>query len=136
MLELLAPGPKKHYAERLEQTRIQKQLEQENRKQMLERVFERERENERLWKESFTPHAERLAMLLASDIRDFSKAEEEAISIGVEAWKKGGLICMRYLRNMVEDIYRQKHSEHQFIDYISTWWDGIGRWRNPSLTIK
>jgi hypothetical protein len=135
MLELLAPEPKKHRTERLAQARIQKQLEQENRKKMLDRLFEQERENDRLWKEEFTPQAERLAMLLAYDKSDFSKAEQEAIDIGVEAWKKGGLVCMRYVRNSAAEIFRQKYSDRQFVDYISSWWNGIGRWRNPSLAV-
>jgi hypothetical protein len=132
LLELLAPQPRRHRAERLEQARIQKQLEQENRKKMLARLSEQECENERMWKEAFTPQAERLARLLASDCNEFSKAEQEALNIGVEAWAKGGLICMRYLRNMAADIFRQQYGERQFVDYISVWWDGIGRWRNPS----
>jgi hypothetical protein len=136
MFELLAPEPKKHRAERLAQAKIQKQLEQENRKQMLDRLFEQEHENERRWKEAFTPQAERLAMLLAYEKNDFSKAEQEAIDIGVEAWTKGGLICMRYLHNLAADIFRQKYSDRQFVDYISSWWNGIGRWRNPSLAVR
>jgi hypothetical protein len=136
LMELLTPEPRRHRAERLARARIQKQLEQENRKKMLERLFQQERENERFWKEAFTPQAELLARLLASDQKDFSKAEQEAIGIGVEAWKKGGLICMRHLRNMAIDIFRQQHGERQFADYISAWWDGIGRWRNPSLAVR
>jgi hypothetical protein len=136
MCELLAPEPKKHRAERLAQARIQKQLEQENRKQLLERLSEQEHENERLWKEAFSQQAEHLAKLLASDGKDFLKAEQEAISIGMEAWSKGGLICMRYLRKTAEEIFRQRYSERQFVDYISTWWDGIGRWRNPSTATR
>jgi hypothetical protein len=136
LFELLVPEPKRHRAERLAQAKIQKQLEQEKRKQMLDRLFEQEHENERLWKEAFGLHAERLARLLASDRNDFSKAEQEAINIGVEAWTKGGLICMRYLRNMAAEIFRQQYCEREFVDYISTWWDGIGRWRNPSLSVR
>lgn len=133
LLELLAPGPKRHRVERLARAQIQKQLEQENRHKMLDRLFEQERENERLWKEAFAPQAERLARLLASDGYNFSKAEQEAINIGVEAWTKGGLMCMRYLRNMATEIFKQQYGERQFVDYISAWWDGIGRWRNLSL---
>ncbi len=132
LMELLAPEPRRQRAERLKQSRIQKQLEQENRKKTLDNLFEQERENERQWKEVFTPQAERLAGLLASDEGNFSTAEQEAINIGVEAWTKGGLICMRYLHDMAEDIFRQKYGERRFVDYITAWWDGIGRWRNSS----
>jgi hypothetical protein len=103
---------------------------------MLDSLFEQERENERLWKEVFAAQTQRLAILLASDGNDFAKAEQEAISIGVEAWTKGGLICMRYLRNTAAEIFRQQYGERQFVDYISAWWDGIGRWRNPSLAVR
>ena len=131
------PEPRKHRAERLAQARIQKQLEQENRDKMLDRLFEQERENERLWKEAFAPQAERLARLLASDGNNFSKAaEQEAINIGVEAWTKGGLMCMRYLRDTAAEIFRRQYGERQFVDYISAWWDGIGRWRNPSQILR
>jgi len=137
LLELLMPEPRKHRAERLAQARIQKQLEQENRDKMLDRLFEQERENERLWKEAFAPQAERLARLLASDGNNFSKAaEQEAINIGVEAWTKGGLMCMRYLRDTAAEIFRRQYGERQFVDYISAWWDGIGRWRNPSQILR
>jgi hypothetical protein len=136
LLELLTPQPRRHRAERLAQALIQKQLEQENRKKILARLSEQERENERLWKEAFAPQAERLARLLASDCNEFSKAEKEALNIGVEAWTKGGLICMRYLRNMAADIFKQQYGERQFVDYISAWWDGIGRWRNPSQILR
>ena len=99
---------------------------------MLSRVFEQERENKQLWKDMFAPQAERLARLLASEDDDFTRAEQEAIGIGVEAWRTGGLICMKYLRDTAAEIFRQQYNEQQFVDYISAWWDGIGRWRNPS----
>jgi hypothetical protein len=132
LLELLAPEPKKYRAERFARARIQKQLEQANRERMLVRIAEQERENERLWKDMFAPQAERLARLLASEGNDFAKAEQDAIDIGVEAWRTGGLICMKYLRDTTAEIFRQRYNERQFVDYISAWWDGIGRWRNPS----
>ncbi len=136
LLELLVPEPRKHRAERFARARVQKQLEQAHREQMLFRVFEQERENERLWKDMFSPQAERLARLLASEGDDFTKAEREAIAIGVEAWRTGGSICMKYLRDTAVEIFRQQYNERQFVDYISAWWDGIGRWRNPSLAVR
>ena len=136
LLELLAPEPKKHRAERLAQAQIQKQLEQENRKKMLDRVFEQEKENQRQWRDSFASQADRLVFLLATEKNNFTKAEQEAIDIGVEAWKKGGLICMKYVRDMAKESFKQRYSEQQFVDYISAWWDGIGRWRKPSLQLE
>jgi hypothetical protein len=136
LLESLAPEPKKHRVERLARMRIQKQLEQENRKKMLDRVFEQEKENERQWRESFASHADRLVFLLGCENNNFTKAEQEAISIGVEAWKKGGLICMKYVRDMAKETFKQRYGEQLFVDYISAWWDGIGRWRKPSLQLQ
>jgi len=134
--EVLTPGPKKQRSLRIASAMQQKRFEQETRKQKLDSLFEMERENERMWREEFMPQAQRLAMLLKCDVNDFSKAEQEAIRIGVEAWKKGGLICMRYLRNMAIEIFKEQYGEEMLIDYISGWWDGIGRWRNPALAVK
>jgi len=136
LLELLAPEPKKHRAARLAKMQIQKQLEEENRQKMLATMLEKEKENQQRWRQSFTPHSDRLVTLLASEKSNFAKAEQEAIDIGVEAWKTGGLICMKYVRDMTKETFKQRYDEHKYVDYISAWWDGIGRWRKSSLQLE
>ena len=96
-------------------------------------MLAKEESDVRLWREMLRPQAERLARLLMSDWIDFEKAEREAVGIGAGAWRIGGIGCMRTLRDMVMEICRQKNPEKKVADYISSWWDGIGSWRSPSV---
>jgi hypothetical protein len=40
---------------------------------------------------------------------------------------------MKELRDMAIEICGEKQQDSMIIDYVSSWWDGIGSWRNPSL---
>jgi hypothetical protein len=130
--ELLMPQPRKHRAQRLTEAKLQKQQEKANREQLLTYILEEERENESKWERALAPQASRLASLLAAEDADRTAAEQEAITIAAQAWRMGGLNCMRQLRNMTIDAFRRQSNERQFVDYISAWWDGVGNWRNPS----
>ena len=130
-LELLTPQARKHRAERLARAHLRKQQEQTNREQLLAQILEEERENERLWRHSLASQADRLATLIAANGADLIGAEQEAIRIGVEAWRMGGLICMRQLHDMAIDAFKRQYTQRQLVDYFSAWWDGIGNWRMP-----
>ena len=134
-IEILMPQAKKSRAERFAQVKYLKQQEQIKRDQLLARVVEKENSNDRLWREALTPHAEKLAQLLTCDDEAFKSAEQEAVKLGIDAWQRGGLGCMKYLHNMTVELFRQKGNE-SFSDYLSSWWDGIGMWRNTSAILK
>ncbi len=134
-VELLAPQPRRHRAQRLARAKERKQRAQADREQLLANILEQECENESRWRSMFAYKASRLADLLAADTSDLAEAESEVINIGVEAWRAGGLACMRQLRAMASEAFRQQYGRRQFVDYISGWWDGIGRWREPSLVL-
>jgi hypothetical protein len=55
------------------------------------------------------------------------------VDIGAQAWRLGGLNCMRQLRDMTMVII-PNHPGGRNIDYVSYWWDGVGNWRRPSPT--
>ena len=131
-VELLMPQPRKHRANRFAEAKLKRQQEQENREQLLALVLEQEQDNKQLWERVLSPQAARLANLLAGDGVNFARAEQEAVVIGVEAWRMGGLSCMRQLRNMTADAFKQQYNQRQFVDYVSAWWDGIGNWRTPA----
>jgi len=40
---------------------------------------------------------------------------------------------MRQLRDMTISICRKNYQDSAVVDYVSSWWDGIGTWRKPSL---
>jgi hypothetical protein len=135
-LELLTPQARKHLAERLAHARLRKEQEQANRDLLLTRILKQEQDNEGLWQQMLAPQAKRLADLLAPGGIDFTEAEQKAIRIGVEAWRIGGLGCMKQLRNMAAEAFEHQYSKDEFVDYVSVWWDGIGRWRNPSPVLR
>jgi hypothetical protein len=134
MLEMLLPAScRKHRAQRLSEAKAEREEKQRERESFLAEILEYEESDRLHWQEVLGPQAERLAGLLTTDINKFREAEYEAVGIGVKAWQTGGVNCMRHLRDMAIGIYKQKNPNKTIVDYISSWWDGIGSWRIPSL---
>lgn len=131
---LLSPVSRKHRAERLAQVKTQREEKQKAREHLLADLLAKEELARRRWQEVLKPQAEKLAGLLITSRIDIKQAEREAVDIGVKAWQSGGLSCMRQLRDMAIDLCRQKSQSKAIADYIPVWWDGIGSWRNPSLS--
>jgi hypothetical protein len=133
LVEMLLPASRRHRAERLAKIEAERHERQERREKLLAEAFAREEQERRRWEERLQPQAKRLAALLAADAKTFAAAGQEALDIGAQAWRLGGLYCMRQLRDMAVAISREKRGEDDTTDYISYWWDGIGDWRRPSL---
>ena len=134
LLEMLLPESRKHYIKRQIKTKIVKEKKQNERQRLLAEALEQKNSDFQYWHEMLKPQAEKLASLLLSNIDDPKKAEQEAAGIGVNAWRIGGLSCMKELRNMAMDICRQNKKNRDVVDYITFWWDGIGGWRNTSFS--
>ena len=132
-VERLLPASRKHRLERLAQAKAQREKRQRDRERLLAEVLAKEELDRRHWQEELKSQAEELARLLSNGEIDDKQAEDEAVNIGANAWQMGGLNCMRQLHSMVMEICRKKYKDLMVADYISTWWDGIGTWRNPSL---
>ena len=134
MLEMLLPAScRKHRAERLAEANAEREEKQMERESFLAEILAYEESDRLQWEELFKPQAEKLAGLLMTNINEFGQAEHEAVGIGVKAWQTGGVNCMRQLRDMAIGICKQKNPSKTIVDYISSWWDGIGSWRIPSL---
>ncbi|HIJ53534.1 MAG TPA: hypothetical protein HPP66_10330 [Planctomycetes bacterium] len=134
LLEMvLPPSSRKHRRNRLAKAKTDRIKRHKGRELLLADLLAKEESDRHGWQEVLKPEAEKLAELLATNRTDFKQAEREAAGIGVKAWQIGGLDCMRQLRDMTIDLYKKKHQDSMIIDYISTWWDGIGSWRSPSL---
>jgi len=132
---LLPPTSRKHRAERLAQARVEREKKQKDRERLLADILAKEELDRRRWQEVLKPQAEKLAGLLASNRIDFERAEREAVDIGVDAWQIGGLSCMRQLRDTAIEMCRERNRNKAIVDYIPVWWDGIGTWRTPALTV-
>ncbi len=134
LLEMLLPAAsRKHRAERLAQAKAEREKRQKDRERLLAEVLAKEKSDRRGWQEMLKPQAEKLAELLTTNRANFRQAEHEAADIGVKAWQIGGLSCMRQLRDMAMDLCKKKCQNSLIIDYVSSWWDGIGSWRNQPI---
>ena len=133
VLEMLLPASRKHRLKRLAKVRALRRRRDEERKRLLAEIFTREEQDRRRRQAVLQPYAEKLAGLLTTSKTDFKQAGREAVDIGVHAWQMGGLSCMRQLRDMTMDLCKKKYEDSMIIDYVSTWWDGIGSWRTASL---
>src|SRR4030042_1322341 len=129
LIEMILPASRKHRAQRLAQSKIERDKKQKAGVRLLEEVLEKEESDRLYWQEILKPKAEKLAELLTADITDLKQVEQETVGIGVSAWQTGGLSCMRELRDMTMSICKQKYRNKAIIDYINFWWDGIGNWR-------
>jgi hypothetical protein len=132
LLEMFFPESRKYYLQRQAELKTARTKRQQEHERLLAEVSSREHSNLHSWQKMLKPQAERLAFLLSVDIADYKRAEQEAADIGVNAWQTGGLNCMRQLREMALQICRQNNNK-DIVDYISSWWDGIGEWRDTSL---
>ena len=133
LLEMLLPESRRHRCCRLAQAKVQREQSQKSRERLLEEVLAKEELDRQRWREILKTRAEKLAGLLTTDEIGFKQAEREAVDIGVNAWRMGGLSCMQELRDMAVALCRQSHHNETIVDYIPVWWDGIGNWRNPSI---
>jgi hypothetical protein len=130
---VLSPASRKHRATRLAQVKAARENRQKEQERLLAEILAKEQLEKEQWAELLEPEAQRLAELLTADTIDFERAERQAADIGVNAWRTGGVGCMRQLREMAIEMCKQKGRGRASVDYISVWWDGIGNWRNPSL---
>jgi hypothetical protein len=133
LVEIFLPASRKHRFERLAEAEAQRRTRQEKREQLLAEAFAREEQERQRWQQHLSPSAEKLAILLRSDSAEVWRAEREAVSIGADAWRLGGLSCMRQLRDMTVAIRKDAGDQTIIADRLSNWWDGIGDWRRPSF---
>lgn len=133
LIEMLLPTSRKHRVQRLALAKAERDKKQKDSEHLLAQVLAKEETDRQHWQEMLKPKAEELACLLTTDIVDIKQAECEAIGIGASAWQMGGINCMRELRHMAIEMYKQTHRNKAFTDYISFWWDGIGSWKASSI---
>ena len=62
-----------------------------------------------------------------------ANVEGQVIEIGAQAWRMGGIACMRQLYRMVCETYQKKYNELCTTNHVGMWWDGIGSWQKPDI---
>jgi hypothetical protein len=133
---LLHASSRKHRVKRLAQAKAEREKKQKDRENLIAELRAKEESDRRRWQKTLKPEAEKLAKLLTTNSINFGQAEREAVDIGIKTWQIGGLACMRQLRDMAIDLYKHNNGNKDVVDYISSWWDGIGKWQTPSLQEK
>jgi hypothetical protein len=134
LIEMLLPTSRRHRTERLAQAEAERRARQQKREMLLAQALAKENQEREQWRLHLEPHAQRLAGLLTDDdTTDTALVEQEVVDIGAQAWRLGGLTCMRQLHDMTLAIAREKKGRTVAGDYISCWWDGIGDWHRPSF---
>jgi hypothetical protein len=132
-LEKLLPASRKHRTERLSQAKALRQQQQDEQNLLLEKTLAAEEQNRLQWQQTLQPYSKKLAELLSNEGNN-EQAEKEAMSIGANAWQRGGFNCMQQLYSMAIEQCKKDFQNSININYLSSWWDGIGTWRSSSLS--
>jgi hypothetical protein len=111
VLEMVLPASRRHRTERLALAEAQRRARQEKREHLLAEAYVREERERQQWQEKLQSQAERLAALLACDAESFARAEQEAVDLGAQAWRLGGLSCMRQLHDMTIQAVRDRRQK-------------------------
>jgi len=135
LIEKLLPASREHRLERLAQVKILRQKQEQKRKRLLDEILAQDEQNQMRRQQLLMPYAQRLSQLLTGGRSNDENIESEVINIGVNAWRTGGANCMQQLYSMVTEILKRENNCLAAVDCISSWWDGIGSWRSPSLPL-
>ncbi len=133
LFETLLPSSRRLRRKRLAQMKAAREKEFLAGQCLLAEIETKEKKQQDHWRQVLQPYAEKLAVLAERDESTDENNESKVVDIGVNAWKMGGLNCMRQLHSMVTDIWRQRCPDAMATDYVSIWWDGIGGWQNQWL---
>lgn len=131
-IEMYLPNSRRLRKERLARIKAEKRQRQIDSERLLGEIYEKELHSYEEWQPVLEPMAEKLAMIVADGDGDFCKREKQTAQMGAEAWRLGGIACMRRLHEMAMADF-VKRSGEKAVDYITIWWDGIGTWRSPAL---
>ncbi len=131
-IEMYLPKSRRLRKLRLARIKAEKRQRQMESETLLAELYEKELQSYEKWQPILEPMAEKLARIVADGQGDFCKREKETAQMGAEAWRLGGIACMRRLHEMAMADF-VKRSGEKIVDYITIWWDGIGTWRSPAL---
>jgi len=130
--EGLLPSSRRHRRQRMQEKRAKRQQEMQEQETLLEQL-EAAEESQRIERARvLEPMLLRLLALLNADEVGQLKGEREAVAIGLEAWRLGGLAAMQQLHEMVLRAYEKRHGQLPRVDYVAQWWDAVGAWQAPA----
>jgi hypothetical protein len=121
------PDSRRARLRRLAAARAEKARQQQENIELLNRVIQAEQQSLAEWNRLLDPLAEELVEAISGP------ASHPGIvaRIGAEAWRIGGIACMRHLHGKIQGRLKDK----DLFDPIPSWWDGIGTWRNQTSVL-
>ena len=128
VIESLLPSCAAYRRIRLAKVQADHQQIQQTNQKLLADLEALEKTNQLAWKEALEPAALELAGLLTKPSADIEQLQKRAAECGAMAWRLGGIICMRFMHQLVCGKKRPGD-----FDYLTIWWDGIGTWRRPPV---
>ncbi len=132
-MEMLLPSSRRHRHVRLSEEKAEKQRRKAENELILCELVERELSQEQHRETILLPVAEDLVSLIANHRLGLKGVERQVVDKGLEAWQMGGIVCMRQLHKITTEMLIERFGEHGMVDHIATWWDGIGKWRQPAI---
>lgn len=134
-IEMLLPSSRQHRRLRLLEEKAEKQRRLVENERMLSELVEKELSQEKFRATALLPVAKDMVSLIANHRLGLKGVEAQVVDKGVEAWRMGGIVCMRQLHKITTGLLIERFGEHDMVDHISIWWDGIGKWRKPLLVV-
>ncbi len=130
--EGLLPASRRYRRRRMANQRAQRRSQERERAVLLEQLEVAE-ESQRIERAKvLEPLLLRLLALL--DVAEGGQPTNrpEVVSLGLEAWRVGGLAAMQQLHEMVLRAYEERHGQLPRVDYVAQWWDAVGAWQAPA----
>lgn len=120
-----------HRKRRLANNQRKKRHQILERKRLLDRITQQEKQTRSQWICFFQPYAVEVADLLCNPSGNAQGVQRRIVELGAMAWRRGELLGMKFFHEVIlEEVKRR--AGHPSVDFVSVYWDGIGTWRKPS----
>jgi hypothetical protein len=130
LIEMGMPESRKYRQERIARQRAEHEKMMQNQQRIIDAHDARQIEQQQHWASVLKHDVGNLAHLLQNTQYSDDQREVKAVDIGAQAWRTGGIDCMRWLHDAAWRIYRSQNPDANDWAQISAWWDGIGNWIN------
>lgn len=116
--------------QRLAVEKENKKKREKEKQSLLETIRLSEQNAKEQWNQLLLPLADELTDKLGIDLPNH-ELRQKAIEFGAHAWQLGGITCMQHLLKLINQQLQTKNRSPNI--HLAFWWDGIGKWRKPSL---
>jgi hypothetical protein len=127
LVEMLLPRSRESRQARILLRRVKENEQRQLQQRIIDAHEVRQTQQRDRWAALLKNEAEALATLLWNNQLTHEQRETKAVDIGAQAWRTGGIDCMRWLYDRASKDPPAKNLSYE-PGQISAWWDGIGTW--------